>query len=253
MARFKRTTGSVLIKQSPFLGIQFDAVANSGYQAAASTYTFNRTCSGVSRYLVVDVALLSAGQTVTSVVDDFGGGAVSMTFIGAKSTVSSVGRIESWGLVAPATGTKTIQVNLSGSISSAAGAVSYTNVHQTSPTESVNTAQATNVGAADATVTITPTTNYCWIHAAVATDDASITANQTTRNNVTGAGGSGADEDTNGPIFPAAATAMSYTGVGALATWAIIGFALRPNTAAAIVSGYLRGILRAGGMLPKSR
>lgn len=233
-------------------GIQFDAAANSGYQAAASTYTFNRTVTGSDTFLAVDVSLLSAGQTVTSVVDDNGGGNVAMTFIGAQSTVSAIGRVESWGLVAPTAGTKQIQVNLSGSIASASCAVSYTGVHQTSPYESFNSAQATNVGAADATVTITPAADSTWIHAAVATDDTAITANQTTRNNVTGAGGSGADEDT-GPISPAAATAMSYTNVGALATWAIAGYAIRPVAApsllasgwGALIAGFRNMIIRA--------
>lgn len=234
------------------VGIAFDAIADSGYQAAQSTYTFTRTCSGNSRYLVVDVSILSAGQTVTSIVDDFGGGAVAMTLLGARSTVTSFGRVESWGLVAPISGTKTIQVNLSSSVVSAACAVSYTGVHQVSPTEGFNSNQATNVGATDATVAVTSVADLCWIHAAVATDDTAITASQTSRNNVTGAGGSGADEDT-GPITPAGATTMSYTGVGALATWAIVGFALRPNTAASLLTTYLRGMLRAGGMLPKVR
>lgn len=229
------------------VGIAFDAVGNSGYQAAASTYTFTRTCSGNNRYLVVDVALLSAGQTVSSIVDDFGGGAVAMTFLGAQSTVTSFGRIESWGLVAPISGTKTIQVNLSGSIASAAGAVSYTGVHQTSPTEGFNSNQATNVGATDATVAVTSVADKCWIHAAVATDDTAITAGQTSRNNITGAGGSGADEDT-GPITPAGATTMSYTGVGALATWAIAGFALRPIESGALgaVVGMFRSMMGMG-------
>lgn len=217
-------------------GIAFDAAANSGYQAAQSTYTFNRTCTGSNRYLVVDVSLLSAGQTVSSIVDDSGGGNVQMTFIGARSTVSSVGRIETWGLVAPATGTKSIQVNLSGTIASAATAVSYTGVHQSLPYEAFSSNQATNVGAADATVVVTPIADNTWIHAAIATDDGSITANQTTRNNVTGAGGSGANED-SGPITPAAATTMSYTNVGALQTWAIAGVALRPIAASGPISG----------------
>lgn len=237
MARYGRTyPAKPLIRKWSDLfqvGILPDASANSGYQAAASTYTFTRTCSGNNRYLTVDVALLSAGQTVTSIVDDFGGGAVSMVFLGAQSTVTSFGRIESWGLVAPASGTKTIQVNLSGSIASTAVAESYTGVHQTSPTEGFAGNQATNVGAADATVSVTSVADKCWIHAAIATDDTAITANQTSRNNVTGAGGSGANEDT-GPITPAGATTMSYTAVGALATWAIVGYALRPIEASTL-------------------
>jgi hypothetical protein len=212
-------------------GILFDAASNSGYQAAQSTYTFNRTVTGSNTFLAVDVELLSVpGTTVTSVVDDSGGGNVSMSFIGAKSTISGAGRVESWGLVAPATGTKSIQVNLSASIASAATAVSYTGVHQTTPTEAFNSAQATNVGAADATVSITSIADNTWIHGACVTDDTAITANQTTRNNVTGALGSGADEDT-GPVTPAGVTAVSYTNVDALKTWAIAGYAIRPLAA----------------------
>lgn len=219
-------------------GIAFDAAANSGYQAAASTYTFNRTITGTNTFLAVDVSLLSAGQTVTSVIDDFGGANTSLVFIGAQSTVSSVGRIECWGLAGAATGTKTIQVNLSGSIASAAVAASYTNVHQTVPTEAFNSAQATNVGAADATVNVTTVADNCWVHGAVATNDTAITANQTSRNNVTGAGGSGANEDNNAPKTPAGIVTMSYTNVDALATWAIGGYAIRPVDASGLAAAY---------------
>lgn len=217
-------------------GIAPDAAANSGYQAAASTYTFNRAVSGTNTFLAVDVHLLSAGQTVTSIVDDSTGGAVAMTLIGVKTTVTSFGRVECWGLAAPAAGTKTIAVTLSGSIASCATATSYTGVHQTSPYEAFNSAQATNVGAADATVDITTVADNCWVHGAVATSDSSITAGQTSRNNVTGIGGSGANEDNNGPKTPAGTVTMSWTDVGAAATWAIAGYAIRPVAASSLGS-----------------
>src|SRR5207237_3115836 len=111
----------------------------------------------------------------------------------------------------------------SGSIAagaSAGTAASYTGVHQASPTEEFTGATATNVGAADATVTMTTVANNDWVHAAIATNDTSVTANQTSRNNVTGTLGSGANEDT-GPKTPPGAQTMSYTNVGALAVWAI--------------------------------
>lgn len=232
-------------------GIAFDAAANSGYQAAASTYTFNRTVTGTNTFLAVDVSLLSAGQTVTSIVDDFGGTNVNAVLVGAQTTVSSVGRVELWRVVAPVAGTKSIQVNLSGSIASSATAVSYTGVHQSSPTEGFNSAQATNVGAADATVNITTVADNCWVHGAIATNDTSITANQTTRNNVTGAGGSGANEDNNAAKTPAGSVTMSYTGVDALATWAIGGYAIRPIAASGLggtvfTSSLLNGLSAAG-------
>lgn len=227
--------------------ILFDAVANSGLQVAQAAYTFNRTINGNNRYLAVDITLLSAGQTVSSIVDDSTGGAVPMVFIGARTTVTSFGRVETWGLAAPAYGTKTIAVTLSGSATSVGLAVSYTGVHQTSPTEAFNSAQATNVGTADATVTVTPVADNTWLHAAIATDDGAITAGQTARNNISGGATlSGADEDT-GPITPASGTAMSYTNVGALATWAIGGYAIRPVAAAAISSGsILRQMMQQG-------
>lgn len=208
-------------------GITFDAASNSGYQAAQSTYSWSHTCTGTDRFLAVDVSLLSAGSTVSGITYN----SVALSLIAAKSTVTSFGRIESWGLANPASGSNTIAVTLSGSIASSAGAVSYAGVHQTVPTEGAATNQATNVGAADATVDVTSVADQCWIHAAVATDDTAITAGQTTRNNVTGAGGSGADEDF-GPQAAATKT-MNYTNVGALATWAIAGYAIRPTGASA--------------------
>lgn len=210
---------------APPTGIQFDAVSNSGYQAAQSTYSWSHTCSGSNRFLSVDVALLSAGATVTGITYN----SVALSLIRARSTVTSFGRVECWGLANPTSGSNTIAVTLSSSIASSSEAVSYTGVHQTTPTEGAADNQATNVGAADATVDVTSTADQCWIHAALATSDGDVTASQTARNEVNGAGGSGADEDF-GPQSPATKT-MGYTDVGALATWAIAGYAVRPVTA----------------------
>lgn len=235
MARLgRRQAFAAIIEQQPVYGrIVFDAASNSGYQAAASSYNWNHTCTGQQRFLAVDISLLSvAGTTVTAVTYN----GVALSLIGAKSSVSGADRVECWGLANPASGTNTIAVTLSASIASAGTAVSYTGVHQTVPTEAFNSAQATNGGSpADATVTVTTVAERAWVHAALATDDTAVTANQTSRNNVTGAAGSGANEDT-GPIYPAAATAVSYTGVGALATWAIAGYAIRPEAAAGLMS-----------------
>jgi hypothetical protein len=204
-------------------GITFDATSNSGYQAAQSTYSWSHTNAG--NFLSVDVSMLSVpGTTVTGITFD----GVALTKIGSQYTASTIGGVECWGLVAPSIGTKTIVVTLSGTIISSSEAVSYSGVNQATPTEDFNGAFATNVGAADATVTISPISDNTWIHGAVAATDSSITANQTSRNNVTGAGGSGANEDSGSAITPPAATATSFTGVGALQTWAIAGYAIIP-------------------------
>lgn len=213
--------------------IVFDAASNSGYQAAASSYSWNHTCSGSDRYLVVGISMLSLAQTVSGITYN----SVAMTFLGAKNSVSGACRVELWGLKAPSTGTNSIAVTLTGAIASAGNASSYTGVNQTSPIEGFNSAQATNVGAADATVNVTSVADNDWCVDVVATDDAAITvgAGQTQRGNVTGAGGSGA-MSTEGPKTPAGSVTMSWTNVGALATWSIASVALRPTAAASLTS-----------------
>lgn len=213
-------------------GIALDAANNSGYQSAAGSYSGSASWNGSNRFLAVDVEILSVpGTTVTAMT--YGGAA--MTFIGARSTVSGAGRVECWGIAqtdsgAPAAGSNTLSVTLSTSVAFTVTWVSYTGVHQTLPTEAFNSNQATNIGAADATVAVTSIADNCWIHAALASDDASVTANQTPRNNVSGLGGSGVNEDT-GPITPAGLQTMSVTGTGAGATWVIAGYAIRPIAA----------------------
>lgn len=210
-------------------GIAFNGAANSGDIAAANTFSGSASWAGSNRFLGVDVSLLGAATTVTSMT--YGGAAC--TKIGSRATVTSLGSIECWGIKqsdvgAPAAGANTLTVNLSGSIEFSVEWASYTGVNQITPTESFNSAQATNVGAADATVTITTISDNDWVHGAVVAGDTSITANQTSRNNISGTLGSGGNEDSNAVVHPAGTQAMSYTGVGALATWAIAGYGIIP-------------------------
>ena len=218
-------------------GIAFDAASNSGYQATASTYNWAHTTSGNNRYLVVGVSLLSViGSSVTGITYN----SVAMTFLGAVASVSGAVRAELWGLIAPSTGSNSIEVTLSTGLISAACAVSFTGVNQSVPTEGLNTATATNVGAADATVDVTTVATNDWIIDQVATDDTAITvgAGQTSRNNVTGAGGSGADS-TEPDTAPSTVT-MSWANVAALATWSIAAIASRDaNASSGITSGFM--------------
>jgi len=217
-------------KRAPFvipqIGIQFDAASNSGYQTAQSTYSWSHTCTGSNRYLTVGVSMLSVGGSSVSSITYNG---VALSLIKAQASAVGAVRAELWGLVAPATGSNTIAVTLSASLDSAAGAVSYTGVEQTTPYEAGNSATATNVGAADATVDVTTIADNDWGIDNVATDDTAITvgAGQTERNNVTGALGSGA-MSTEGPKTPAGTVTMGWTNVDALKTWAIVAAGLRP-------------------------
>lgn len=213
-------------------GILFDAASNAGYQTAQSTYSWSHTCTGSSRYLTVGIAMLSVGGSSVSSITYNG---VAMTKIDAKASVSGAVRAELWGLVAPATGSNTIAVTLSAALDSIGEAVSFTGVHQTSPYEGTGDASATNVGAADATVNVVTVADNDWCVDIVATDDTAITvgAGQTSRNNVTGALGSGG-MSTEGPDTPAGSVTMSWTAVGALATWSIVSTALRPVESAGL-------------------
>jgi len=210
-------------------GIAFDAASNSGYQTAQSSYTWNHTCTGANLDLLVGVGMLSvAGSNVQSVTYK----GVDMAFVDAKASLTGAIRAEMWQLVGPPTGTNAVIVTLSAALDSGAGAVSLTGVNQALPSEANNEAQATNVGAADATVAVTTVADNDWTVDICATDDTAITigGTNTSRANVTGTLGSAA-MGTDGPKTPAGSVTMSWTNVGALQTWAIVSTAIRPTTA----------------------
>ena len=133
----------------------------------------------------------------------------------------------------PALGSNTVEVTLSAALDSIGAAVSFDGVRQSDSTEGANSATATNVGTADATVDVTTVADNDWCVDVVASSDTAISvgSGQTSRSNVTGALGSGA-MSTEGPKSPAGAVTMSWADVGALATWSIVSVALRPVVAA---------------------
>lgn len=210
--------------------IAFDAASNSGYKAAESSYSWNHTCTGNDRYLTVGISMLSLAQTVSGITYN----GVAMTLLGVQSSITGAARVELWGLVAPATGSNSIAVTLTDSIASAGNASSYVNVHQSDSTESFKSAQATNVGPADAEVDITPIADGCMLLNIVCTDDTVILSGETETGNVSGAGGSGGMayyyQTTAGPY------SLRWQAVDALMTWAIGGIALRPITASSNVT-----------------
>lgn len=207
------------------MALNFDAASNSGYKTASGSYNWSHTCTGTERCLVVGVAMLSvAGSSVSGITYN----GVALTRIGFVASVSGAIRSELWRLIAPATGAHSIAVTLSASLDSAACASSFTGVNQTTPTEAANTASATNVGAADATVDVTTLTDNDLVIDMVATSDTAITvgSGQTQRGNVTGTLGSGA-MSTEAKASHGAVT-MSWTAVGALATWSTVSCGLIP-------------------------
>jgi hypothetical protein len=208
------------------MAIAIDASSNSGYQTAQSTYSWSHTCSGDHRILIVSVSMLSvAGSSVTGITYN----SIALTKIRSDASVSGAVRTELWRLIAPATGANTVEVTLSAGLDSISAANSFTGVDQINPIDAQNGASATNVGAADATVSVTTVADGCVVVDSVGTDDTAITvgAGQTQRSNVTGTLGSGASSS-EGPKSPAGAVTMSWTDVGAAATWTISVVSLAP-------------------------
>ena len=208
--------------------IVFDAASNGGYTAASNTDTWSHTNAG--NYLVVGVAMLAVAN-VSSVT--YNGDA--LTLLGSRTSAGTLLRVELWGMVAPDIGTFDIVVTLDAAVAWAGVATSWHNVHQTSPTEGFNSATATNVGAADATVDVTTVADKDMVVDVLATSDGAVTvgASQTQRANVTGVAGSGCMSN-EGVKSPAGAVTMSWTDVGAAQTWVIGGIALRPLEAATL-------------------
>lgn len=220
--------GLLVVTYTPSGGIAFDASSNSGDQSSVSTFTFSRTVTLANPFLALDVGLLSTPNATVTAIDDFGGGNVNIPIIGSQ-VATGIGLIVQLGLANPVTGTKTIQVNLSASLTSGAVATIYGGVDQIEPTEAFNSAQGVNVGAANASVTITPIVDKTWIHAATSTNDPAATNNQTSRGTVTDAVfGRVLAEDNNAAVTPAAATTMTAA-IAAAKAWAIAGYAIRPT------------------------
>lgn len=223
--------------------IAFDAASNSGYKSALASYSWNHTNAG--NYLVVSVSMLSvAGSSVSSITYN----GVAMSLLRARGSATGANRVEIWGLANPAAGTNTIAVTLSAALDSVGSASSYKNVNQALSAEGEADNSATNVGAADATLTVNTTANNDWVVTALSTTDTAVTAGQTVRSNVTGTLGSGGLSDF-GPQTPAAGVAMNWTGVDAAQTWTIAGAALIPIGVSEVIPrrwfGYFQSVNRA--------
>ena len=233
--------------------ISFDSVSNSGYQAASVSYSWSHTCSGDRRFLIVSVGMLSAvGNSVSGITYN----GIALSLIGTQSAGMDVIRTEMWGLVNPTTGSNTIAVTLNSSTVSIAEATSWAGVNQSTPTEGLAGAGATNMGAADATVDVTTSTAEDYVIDAVTSDDAAITAasDQVARANVSGPMASLGMSTHNVPVSPPATITQSYTNVGMGAIWAILALGIIPageatGVATRLVNAKARVKTLVGGML----
>jgi len=197
--------------------ISFDAASSSGYEAALSTYNWTHTVGAgvVNGGLVVGVAIFVAGS-VTSVT--YGG--KNLTFI--RSDTNGVYRSELWYLQNPALGANSVVVTLNASLTSIAGAASYTFCGGPGAQAGAN---GTNT---PASVSLTPIQDKSIVFANLSTQTASGVTDaggQNNRWNSAGALGTNRASDI-GPVTPPAVQTVTYNGIGAVDSWALSAVAL---------------------------
>ncbi|MDO8537004.1 MAG: hypothetical protein Q7R94_02040, partial [bacterium] len=139
--------------RSAYAAIAFDAASSAAASTAASSLTFPHTvASGNSRLLIVGVTIADTSNAVATVT--YGG--TSMISLGVASRGAGKPEVSLWYLVAPATGANNVVVTLTSGQTDRmmAGAVSFTNVHQSTP---VGTFFSAASKASPATVGVTGT------------------------------------------------------------------------------------------------
>lgn len=122
------------------MAVAADTPGNSSTEGATSL-TFAYTCAGANRLLCVGVAIYNGNGTEVTGVTYNG---VAMTSAGSVLG-SAADEVTIWYLVAPATGSNNVVVSFDNAVSGAvAGAINFTNVHQTTPTGSFVSATGTS-------------------------------------------------------------------------------------------------------------
>ena len=240
MARFGRGQHFRPKLFRPDLGpVYFDNSSVSGYEAALSSYTFSHTVgTNANRLLVVGVSIFATGS-VTSI--DYGGAALTKI----RSDDGGVYRAELWRLIAPASGTATITVNLSASLTSIAGATSWWNVDQTTPVSAQNGATGTNT---PASVAVTPGSSNNRVFGNLSAQTASgITdqIRQAPHYSASGALGTQIGSEL-GIILTAVSTTLQWNGIGVVDAWATSAVALQPPQAVAVTISPLLTLLGLG-------
>jgi hypothetical protein len=227
-------------------GVFFDNATVSAYQASMGSYTFTHRVGegGANRCLVVGVSIFATG-TVSSVTYN----GVGLTFVRADS--NGVYRSEVWRLVAPATGSNTVEVTLSLSLTSISSAESYTGVDQSSPVDTSNGNNGVGTTASASVTTLTSKDRVFANLAAQATSGAMANTGEAPRSTNAGALGTSAASD-EGAIDTAGSVTMGYAGLGALDSWALTLVALKPVQVVA-PTVFLKDIIGQGGMVPWAR
>lgn len=214
----------------PDLGpVYFDNFSTSGYEASLSTYNFTHVVgTNNNRLLVVGVAIFLAG-TVSSIT--YGG----VSLIKLRADVNGVYDSELWYLIAPASGSATVTVNLSASVTSIAGAASWWNVDQTNPFSANNGGNGTNTPAS-AAVTPGSVTNRVFGNLAAQTASG-ITDQLRQAPHYVAAGALGTQEGSEmGIVMGLTSTTLQWNGIGAIDSWAVSMGAIQPVQSVVVIA-----------------
>jgi len=170
-----------------------------------TSFSFSHTCSGDDRLLLVSVNhnYTGASPTMTATYN-----AVSMTFIAQSTTPSAARGTFIFGLLAPDTGTNTVEVTVGaqGSTEHFAGATSFTGVLQTPPilvdsgTGNANTGTTVSTGS----TMNTGSTDNCWAYLSFGKNGTTANSNLILLSSASGRGAA----RSNGSITPAGVYTM---------------------------------------------
>lgn len=171
---------------------------------SAASHTFSHTVSGSDRLLVVNVYYSSS--TATTVTVTYNG--VSATKVGLSSQNSS--RVETFYLIAPATGANDVVVTFSPSKSCDVIVASYTGCDQSTQPDTSGDVKTSTPNTTH-TATLTPTVVDCWLVAGFRAFSAMSAGTGTSR----GTSNNAIFIDNNTAINPAASTSITATTVSA--------------------------------------
>lgn len=162
------------------MAVAFDAVgpSSAGTSTTGTSLSWNHTCSGSNRLLVVGAAIGASDDTGITATATYNG--TSMTSAGlVHSNNSTDGYVQIFYLAAPATGANTVAITITGgSVDIEAGSISFTGTDQSTPLANTTT----NAGSGTtASVSITNSSGNMVIDASCCGSGYTTGTNQTMR------------------------------------------------------------------------
>jgi hypothetical protein len=208
-------TGNYRAWRDPDPSIAYDSVGSGHNGDGTSNITWSHVVgSGANRFMMIGISIKTVAVSALSVTV----GGQPATFLRSDIRDPAV-KAETWYLINPDSGSKTVTVTLSGISKASGGSVSYSGVVQTNP---IDNHVSTSYGGTTPSVSITTTKDDDWIFANLAVSGtASILAHdidQVHRYYQIGTGGSGSsragadgdDESTTAAGFYTMSWNMSF-------------------------------------------